>query len=157
MKCINCDGSTAAGTTDHELNVGIGRQFVVTMPASVCEGCGDAYVNLDVLGEAEHEVARRLAASGEPTGASFRFMRKTLGIPAETLAAELGITAETISAWEKDDRPVDAATWLLLAGMAREPNGEDGEIRRLLRAHAKWRSGEMPPEPNPIRLELKGA
>jgi len=157
MKCIKCSGSTVAGTTDHEFNVGIGRQFVVTMPASVCEGCGDAYVNFDVLGEAEHQVARRLAESGEPTGASFRFMRKTLGIPAATLAAELGIAVEAILEWEKNDLAVDPATWLLLAGMAREPNGEDGEIRRLLRAHARWRSGEMPPDPGPIRFELKRA
>ena len=158
MKCTNCGSSKfRRGSTEETFKVGDGRQFVVQMPATVCTACGDAYVEGPALELAEREIARRLAASGEPTGASFRFMRKALGIPAKTLAAELGIAAETISRWENGDRPVDAPTWLLLAGMVREPNGRDGEIGRLLRAVAKRRSGEMPAAPNPVRFELKSA
>lgn len=155
MKCTNCGGSKfRSGATEETFKIGDGRQFVVRLPASLCTACGDAYVDGPVLGDAEREIARRLAESGEPSGASFRFMRKALGLSAKALAADLGLAPETISRWENGDRAVDAPTWLLLAGMAREPNGE---LARLVRTLGKRRSGEMPAAPNPERFVLPRA
>lgn len=118
-RCIICNGTKFRdGTVDHRFTVGE-RQLAVAMPATICEACGDAYVNLDALGAAEREVARRLVEGGAPSGAAFRFVRKALGIPAKTLASELGVAPETISQWESGEQPVDAAVWGQLAHRAR--------------------------------------
>ena len=121
MKCIKCGGAKFGKTTyEDTIEVGDGRVFVAEVPAVACAACGEVLVDGPGLQAAEMAVARQLAASGEPTGASFRFMRKAIGYPAKTLAGELGIAPETVSRWENGERPVDAATWLLLAGMVTE-------------------------------------
>ena len=76
-----------------------GRVFTVELPAEREEETGQLAVHIDVAQAGELAIAAALALEGPADGASFRFMRTTLGLRATELAGWLDVRAETLSSW----------------------------------------------------------
>lgn len=117
MKCVQCGHVGLKETTaTHEVRVG---DHVVrgVLPAEACPKCKEVYVHGDAMERLELQVAANVARSGNVSGASFRFMRKALGLQAKDMLEVIGTPAETISRWEKGVRDVDRFAWITLATM----------------------------------------
>ena len=118
MKCIHC-GTTKTvkpRKVRHEVKVD-GATFVGMLPGTTCSSCKDTQIVLDDLIRFEHAVAKRLAEHGPVSGASLRYMRKSIPLSAATLAELLRVAPETISRWETGERAVDRAAWLVVRGL----------------------------------------
>jgi DNA-binding XRE family transcriptional regulator len=85
----------------------------------------------------ERAVAAELARHGPVSGETFRWIRKAAALERMELARLLGVAPETIAGWEEERRPVDLATWTLVAAMVLDAL----EGPRPLRARLKARSG----------------
>jgi YgiT-type zinc finger domain-containing protein len=117
MKCVQCGHNGLRGTTTtHEVHIG---DAVVqgTVPAEACPKCKEVYVSGDALERLELQVAEQVARSGVVSGATFRFMRKALGLQAKEMLEVIGTPPETVSRWETGARDVDRFAWITLATM----------------------------------------
>jgi DNA-binding transcriptional regulator YiaG len=103
-----------------ETKVGEAR-FTGTLPAEQCSVCEKKQIAIDDLIRFEHAVARNIARHGPVTGASLRYMRKSIPLAATALAELLRVAPETISRWETGERPVDRAAWLVVRQLLLEP------------------------------------
>lgn len=90
----------------------------VTMPARVCDACGETTIAGDDLARAEHAVTRALVSAGSTHPHALRWLRKGAGLRAVDLAALLGVAPETVSRWENGARTIDRAALAVLAGLA---------------------------------------
>ncbi|OGQ17536.1 MAG: hypothetical protein A2138_08355 [Deltaproteobacteria bacterium RBG_16_71_12] len=137
-RCHNDDAILEPGEVAYRQDVS-GRTFEATVPARVCPVCGEKVIDGKLLLRKEREVAAILAREGPIDGASFRFMRTTLGLRAADLAALLDITPETISKWENGRNPVLRSAWLVVADITIENGAADGRhpLRERLAALAK--------------------
>jgi transcriptional regulator with XRE-family HTH domain len=105
----------------------------------------------DVLERIDLEVATVLAMKGPLQGETLRFMRKALGLRGFELAALLGVTGETLSRWEHEQRPVDSMAWILVGSLVLEHAGRPPvTLRRLLAANEK----KPTPLPKTVRLRV---
>ncbi|HSY20520.1 MAG TPA: helix-turn-helix domain-containing protein [Polyangiaceae bacterium] len=121
MKCNRCGKNTVeAATLRHEISVG-GAKFVGKLDGQRCASCKETEISLDVLTQFEHAVARSLAEHGPVSGATLRYMRKSVPLSAVELASLLRVAPETISRWETGERAVDRAAWLVVRALVLEP------------------------------------
>jgi YgiT-type zinc finger domain-containing protein len=133
-KCVTCGkGTMRSGSVEHAETIA-GRKFAAELPAFVCPECNEALVNQDALELFGLLAAKTLAGSGEATGETFRAMRVALGMNGRAVADELGVPPETISRWERNERPVDRFAWLVLAAIVRDEVEGTGQTRERLRA-----------------------
>jgi DNA-binding transcriptional regulator YiaG len=121
MKCGSCGKNTLEKKPiRHEVNVD-GARFVGTLPGHKCASCEGTQIALDDLMRFDHAVAMHLAEHGPVSGATLRYMRKSIPLAAADLAALLHVAPETVSRWETGDRAVDRAAWLVVRGMLLDP------------------------------------
>lgn len=106
-----------------------GRVFTVELPAEREEETGQLAVHIDVAQAGELAIAAALALEGPADGASFRFMRTTLGLRATELAGWLDVRAETLSRWETAERDVDRTAWLALGTLVLERLGRATDLQ----------------------------
>ena len=141
-KCANC-GSQLERTTTTRVQQIAKRKFSTDVAARVCTACAAVYVDADALERADLDVACALAERGPASGETFRFMRKALGMRASDLAELLGVTPETVSRWENEQRPVDGATWITLGSLVlEEAHKVPATLERLRAIHkVQRRSG----------------
>ena len=134
-KCADCDGRSSP-TRQQQLVIVAGRRFVVTLPAQSCRSCG---VRVDPASRErmEIEIACELAREGPAVGETFRFMRRALRMRALDVAELLGITPETISRWENEQRSVDRAAWIALGSIVLERARQSTSTLERLRTFAK--------------------
>jgi DNA-binding transcriptional regulator YiaG len=112
-----------------------GRKYVDKVPAMVCSKCDEELVRGDDLGHIELKAAVSIANSGEVSGETFRFMRKTLGLTAVELGALLDTKPETISRWENGKVPTDRSAWLTLGSLVvAKLEGRSDAMERLKKA-----------------------
>ncbi len=154
-RCITCGSKNVGPETSRLELIVAGITFKATSPALVCSDCGEDYVSADDLGRFETSVARWLAHNGICTPESFRFMRKSIGIAAKRLAELLGVTAETVSRWERADGglPVDERAFAILGGLVADKH--EGRQESLSILHALRQPAEIPSKP--VHLKLKEA
>jgi DNA-binding transcriptional regulator YiaG len=120
-RCALCGYAGAfelTATTDEAL-VGE-RVFRAEVAADRCPSCGEVFTPAEgamAFGEA---VARRLIMDGDVSGATFRYLRHTLGVTGPSLAESLGVTPEIVSRWERGDGDVDRLAWAVLAMLVLE-------------------------------------
>jgi DNA-binding transcriptional regulator YiaG len=112
-------------TIRHEVSIG-GMRFVGEIPGHKCGACKDGEITLDDLIKFEHAVARHLAMHGPVSGATLRYMRKSIPLSAVALAELLHVVPETVSRWENGERldpprPVDRAAWLVVRDLLLDP------------------------------------
>jgi putative zinc finger/helix-turn-helix YgiT family protein len=149
-KCPSCEGTLVGSRKRQTQTVG-GRQFVMTIAAESCRGCGSVFLENAALQRAEMEVACELARHGPVSGEAFRYLRKSLGLRGVVVADLLGVTPETISRWENGQRPVDKAAWMTVGSVVLEQASrrpETLERLRELRAHG--------PGARSIRIDATG-
>jgi DNA-binding transcriptional regulator YiaG len=148
-KCARCDGRLERTTTERVQDVAR-RRFVATVPARACRVCGAVYVAAASLERVELAVACELAVHGPATGETFRYMRKALGMRASDLASLLGVTPETVSRWENEQRPVDGPTWITLGSLVLEKARRASSTLDRLRAMRDYRA---PPRTRATRID----
>jgi|HigsolmetaAR202D_1030399.scaffolds.fasta_scaffold13956_1 putative zinc finger/helix-turn-helix YgiT family protein len=145
--CVLCKGELVAGTTRHVVAFGDER-VSVEVPAQVCRGCDESFVEGSDIERAELTVAAAIIASGQRNGPRFRFLRKAIGTSAKDLAAMFDVAPETISRWERGEREVDGLAWVALAGLVRERIAGRDDVKKILEAMRK-------PTPLPSLLALE--
>lgn len=116
-ECVQCGArGLRSGQVEHSVKIAE-HTFLTVVPATVCPGCGESYVDAHVLELVDLSVAKELAHAGEVSGESFRFLRRALGLTAVVLGRELGVAPETISRWERGERNVDTLAWVTLSSL----------------------------------------
>lgn len=125
-----------------------GHVFTATIPANVCEACGEEYVAGEDLGRFERTIARTLLDAGEASGEAFKFARKAMGLREVDLAQVLGVTPETVSRWETGVHPIDPMALAVLALLVQDAVAGSTTTLEALKARAK-------PKPLAKRVTLK--
>ena len=87
---------------------------MASLPAVVCESCGESYFEDDDVASFDLRVAVKLAESGIAAAEALKFMRKVTGLNGKEFAELLEVRPETVSRWEKDKRPIDRATYAVI-------------------------------------------
>lgn len=131
-RCTSCESTNLKrGTVEERLSVG-DAEFVANLPAVVCQGCKDHFVEAADMERFDMAIATWLTSHGQRTAEAFRFIRKALGMRATDLAKLVGVTAETISHWENGHRPADVGAFALLGELVADRiEGKDGTLNRL--------------------------
>ncbi len=118
MRCSECNCEDFERKTV-ELSTKVGVHTVVDRSKSplTCANCGEFTISAKDL-EAIELRAAVVAFTDAPlvTGPMLRFARKSLGLTQTELAARLGTTAESLSRWERQERPME--TWVPLSVLA---------------------------------------
>jgi DNA-binding transcriptional regulator YiaG len=136
MKCHECSGDKFE-TRLVELSTQVGDEVVVdrSVRRPVCVNCGAFTVRANVLEKIELQAA--VVAFADPlrvTGGMLRFARKALGLTQTELAARLSVSMESVSRWEREERPMEPWVPLAVLGLVRErlvPCPEGVELRRM--------------------------
>jgi putative zinc finger/helix-turn-helix YgiT family protein len=114
MKCINCGkAELIRGAVPLAVTVA-GVEFTTELPGRRCPACGYSTANGPAALRFELLVAAELVKRGLRSGASFKFMRKALGMKAIEVAEAFNVAPETISRWENDQRAIDWPEFMLL-------------------------------------------
>ncbi len=131
-RCTTCGSQAIRASEVVESTVVGSLDFDGSVQGWVCEACGETYVDGLELQRFEGLVAHWLADRGEMSSEAFRFMRKSLGMPAVDLAGLLGVTPETLSHWEtgKHELPRHAAA-LLATIVIEHAEGRQDTIERM--------------------------
>jgi DNA-binding transcriptional regulator YiaG len=91
-----------------------GRTYVVAVDAHVAAD-GVEVIQAKDLAAVDLAIAAAIAGEGPVVGETFSWMRRAMGLQAKTLAELLDVRPESVSRWERGERPMDRAAWLLLA------------------------------------------
>lgn len=149
-RCVQCDHSPLVdGEREEAIPVGP-RRFVATLPVKECPACGESYIASADLARFEEAVARALVEMGDDSPEAFRFLRKTVGLPAVRLAELLAVTPETISRWENGKRPVERRALALLQALVMDYAAGSTATLDRLRALA----GRRKRKPRAVRVAL---
>jgi putative zinc finger/helix-turn-helix YgiT family protein len=150
--CVQCGGDIVRGTTELDLRRVEDHRFIVTVPAWCCKKCGEAYIDGPLLERLELEIARRVLEAGAHSGAAFRFIRKTLGLSATSVAELLNVAPETISRWENGKREIDRAAFATLGALVNDALANRTDTLDLLRAMRRPQHSD-----EPVRFDLSKA
>lgn len=118
MTCELC-GAARATLGEHAVRRTFGELVVsVTVPAEVCDACGESLIADDDLARVEHAVTRALVSAGSMHPNALRWLRKAADLRSMDLAELLGVAPETVSRWEHGSRTIDRAALALVASLA---------------------------------------
>lgn len=119
--CAKCGKTTALRQVSrYELKKElVGGMHVIVHDVAerlVCNGCGTVLREdiPDLPGLIAAVAVTRATGPQKLNGHEIRFLRKTIGIPAKTLAERLDVTEETVSRWENGHLAIGSATERLL-------------------------------------------
>jgi DNA-binding transcriptional regulator YiaG len=115
-----------------------GHVFTTTMRGSRCGACGETYL-AGADGERFDLAVAEALAFAQPTGDSFRFLRKVAGLRAADLGELLSVTGDTISRWETGKSPIDRSAFTLLGLIVREQAVGSSAVLDMLKAAASPR------------------
>ena len=151
MKCINCGQSDLVrGAVPFTLTVGE-VEFVTELPGRRCSACGYSTVNGPAAVRFELLAADELFRRGLRSGASFRFMRKALGMKAAEIADAFNVAPETVSRWENGQREVDWPEFMLLGFLV------DDKLAGRTTTLARLRALAEPEQAGRITIPFKAA
>jgi putative zinc finger/helix-turn-helix YgiT family protein len=132
-QCVKCHGPLSATEIPEEITVA-GATFSGKVRAQRCDACGEVYIAAEDAMRFDLRVARELGSLGAAQGEAFRFMRKAIGMRAADLATLLGVAAETVSRWERGERPVDRAALTVLGALVTDKLEGRATTMKLLKA-----------------------
>lgn len=122
MYCHACNGERLERQTV-KLVTKVGPHAVLdrTLTRPVCLDCGEFTISADDLEMVELRAAL-VAFTDAPrvTGEMVRFARKALGLTQAELADRIGSTKESVSRWEREERPMEPWVPLTVLGLVRE-------------------------------------
>lgn len=137
----------------HEVATGLGpRPTKIAVTTTACAACGAVRDPLGVKRAVKRAAVELVVASGRVSGATLRYLRKSLGLTLTALARRLGHGSPTFSRWEHGHRPTPALTWAVVARLALDhvhpPVTPAHGIAAILRAgiEAKARRPSSPSE-----------
>ena len=137
MKCHACNQETFERRAV-ELQTRVGDHLVVdhSIRRPVCTHCGEFTIPATTLETVELRAAL-VAFTEAPrvTGAMLRFARKALGLTQSELAERLGSSLESVSRWEREERPMELWVPLAVLGLVRArlmPAPDDVELRKAI-------------------------
>jgi DNA-binding transcriptional regulator YiaG len=128
-----------------------GRTYSVEIPVRMADD-GELVVDGTVAANADLAIAAAIAGSGPVLGETFAWMRRAAGIQAKTLAELLDVRAESVSRWERGERPMDRAAWLLLADIILERAGKRLPVLELMK-----RIASISALPKQVNVQMIGA
>lgn len=133
--CVACgfDGPMEASSSDESVTV-CGHTFTGAVPAERCSQCGETYTEAEGHRALALSTARALIDAGEVNGAALRFFRHSLGLTGVSLASLLGVSPDTVSRWERDERGVDRLAWVAVAGLILDELEDRPRTRHVLDA-----------------------
>ncbi len=136
MKCHNCNGENFT-TRTVEVTTRIGSHKVIdgSVRRPVCDNCGEYTLPSTTLEKIELRAAIvALSDAEQATGAMIRFARKALGMTQVEFAGALDATGESVSRWEREERPMEKWVPIAVKGLLLErlnPAPEGLEVRRV--------------------------
>ena len=120
IKCASCGkANLRAVRREHTHTVG-SQQFSAEIEVLECPNCGNRELTAEQMKTLERMAALHIAQHGPVSGKTFRYMRRTAGIPAKEVAEAVGVAPETVSRWENGERDVDRSAWIGLALLVRD-------------------------------------
>lgn len=122
MKCHNCNGEEFT-TRTVELVTKIGKHKVTdeSVRRPVCDQCGEYTIPAKTLEKVELRAATvALSDAEQVTGAMIRFARKALGMTQVEFANALDTSGESVSRWEREERPMEKWVPLAVKGLLLE-------------------------------------
>jgi YgiT-type zinc finger domain-containing protein len=122
MTCFACKSKNIQRQTV-ELVTRVGAYSVTdrTVTVPVCQACGE-YVIPGPTHELVELRAALVALADAPavSGDMLRFARKALGLTQAELAERIGSTFESVSRWEREERPMEPWVPLTMLALLRE-------------------------------------
>lgn len=109
-----------------------GRTYSIEVPVRVADD-GEQVVDGEVAVAADLAIAAAIASDGPVAGETFSWMRRAVGLQAKVLAELLDVRPESVSRWERGERPMDRAAWLLLADLILERAGRRLPVLDLMK------------------------
>lgn len=134
QRCPICKHGTLQDASFEQTLELAGVEFAGTVEGDECDSCGETFVPAEELHHFELLVGDLLARKGYVTGETFRFLRKALGLRAVDLAPRLGVTAETISRWERGHREVARSAFAVLGNLVADALAGSSDTRERLDA-----------------------
>jgi len=135
MKCHACDGDRFESRVV-EIALRVGRHSVISRAhrRPVCLACGEYTLPARTLEVVEVQAAI-VAFTQAPrvNGDMLCFGRKALGLKQTELAERIGTTKESVSRWEREERPMEPWVPLTVLALLRErlmPPPKDIEFKR---------------------------
>lgn len=109
MKCYACGGQEfEEQTVELTTKVGVHRIIDTSVQRPVCLSCGEYTIPAGILEKVELRAAL-VALTDAPnfTGEMLRYTRKALGFTQTELAEQIASTKESVSRWEREERPME--------------------------------------------------
>lgn len=107
MECVQCSGRMRVWSEAQQSYAGLEGVIVEEVQVAHCLDCGEeelSYSNIEQLHtQLALQFARKEAAL---TPREIRFLRTCLGLSGTDLARRMGVTKETVSRWERTDKPL---------------------------------------------------
>lgn len=119
MRCHNCKGESFESQAV-KIVTKAGEHCVVSNAtiAPVCTVCGQYTLDAKTASMVELNAAIVFLSDVTPvTGAILKFARKALGLTQPELAAQISASTESISRWERGERPAEPWVALALRGL----------------------------------------
>jgi DNA-binding transcriptional regulator YiaG len=135
MKCHECNGESFERRAV-EISTQVGGHVVIdrSITRPVCLSCGEFTVPASTLEKIELRAALvAFTEAPQTTGSMLRFARKALGLTQAELAERLATASESVSRWEREERPMEPWVPLAVLGLVRErlmPPPEDVELKQ---------------------------
>jgi DNA-binding transcriptional regulator YiaG len=135
MKCHECNGEKFE-RRGVEISTQVGSHVVIdrSITRPVCLSCGEFTVPASTLEKVELRAALvAFTEAPRATGSMLRFARKALGLTQAELAERLATASESVSRWEREERPMEPWVPLAVLGLVRErlmPPPENVELKQ---------------------------
>ena len=124
MKCMQCGGEmvTKRETLFHYTASGLSNVFLADVEVSKCAECDEFEVAIPRVEQLHKVLATSIAEqTSRLAPEEIRFLRKYLGLSGEDFARRMGVTASTVSRWERGhEKMSDMAERLLRLMIATE-------------------------------------
>ncbi len=151
MKCLQCGGKMTARQETRRAYAGLEGVIIEGVQIRHCPDCGEQEVGYSNVEQLHAQLALQLARKKAAlTPSEIRFLRTWLGLSSTDLAKRMGVAKETVSRWERADKPLamGATAERLLRLMAvHERPVEEYPLERLEHVATS--------KPAPLRVRLK--
>ncbi len=126
MNCLNCGHEMTTGREDYPYDAcGLPNVTLAGVEVRRCAACGEHEVVIPAVESLHQALATAVIERREKLlPIEVRYLRKYLGLAANELATQMGVTPETVSRWENGAQPMGAVAERLLRLMVAQTNAE---------------------------------
>jgi putative zinc finger/helix-turn-helix YgiT family protein len=151
MKCLQCGGKMTVRQETRRAYAGLEGVIIEGVQVRQCPACGEEELSYSNVEQLHTQLALQLAwKEAALTPREIRFLRTWLGLSSSDLSRRMGVAKETVSRWERIDKPLamGATAERLLRLMAvHEQPVEEYPLERLEHVATS--------KPAPLRVRLK--